>query len=347
MKKMIDIKDLKIGMYIVLPVSWFKHPFLKNEFIIDSEKQIKQLIEYDFHEVMIDTAKSLSVSAFENKNKTISAAEALKTPPRTWDPDKLIPVELKEALRDKKLPAEEKSQIVYKSSLVLMDRLFDDPKTENIREAKKSISEIVDLILGDDATSAFLLRITSYDFYTYAHSVNVGVLSVLLAKELFRRSFSHDMHELGAGFFLHDIGKVRVDQAIINKAGLLTKEERDIMRTHPDLGYTLLTETDQLTEECRIVVMQHHERQDGSGYPRRLTGDEIHIYGRICCIADVFDALTSERSYHQKVSTFDALKIMKNELLNHFSESIFERFVLLFTKNADTGKRKGLISVQP
>lgn len=339
MEKIINIKDLKIGMYIVLPVSWFKHPFLKNEFVIDSEKQINQLIEYGFHEVKIDTSKSISASEAEYKDQMIVAPNALVTSPRKWDPDKLIPVELREALHDKKLPPEQKSQIVYKSSLILMDRLFDDPKTENIQEAKKGISDIVDLILGDDTTSSFLLRLTSYDVYTYTHSVNVGVLGVLLAKDLFRKSDRHDMHELGAGFFLHDIGKVRIDQAIINKEGRLTDQEMDIIRTHPKEGYALLKETNQLTEECRIVVMQHHERHDGSGYPSGISGDDIHIYGRICCIADVFDALTSERSYQQKVSTFEALKIMKNKLLRHFSESIFERFVLLFTNNAGMGIR--------
>jgi len=344
MKKEIAIKDLEVGMYVVLPVSWFKHPFLKNEFVINSEKQINQLAESGLREVIIDPSRSLQVSALETKqtifdnSDTLAARDALRTPPKTWEPDKLIPADLKEAIRDNKLSPEKKSQIVYRSSLVLMDRLFEDPKAENIREAKKGISDIVDLILGDAVTSAYLLRITSYDYYTYTHSVNVGVLGVLLAKEMFRTSSSHDIHELGAGFFLHDIGKVLVDQTIINKAGLLTKGEMDIIRTHPDQGYSLLHKTHQLSDECNVVVMQHHEREDGSGYPHRLTGEDIHIYGRICCIADVFDALTSKRSYHEQLSTFDALKIMKKEMLNHFSARVFERFVLLFTDNANAGR---------
>jgi HD-GYP domain-containing protein (c-di-GMP phosphodiesterase class II) len=159
----------------------------------------------------------------------------------------------------------------------------------------------------------------------------VGVFSIMLAKHLFKSSDAHDMHELGAGFFLHDIGKVRIDPAIINKPGKVTDEEMDLIRTHPYQGYKILKETNQLTEECMVIVMQHHEREDGTGYPRRLKGDEIHTYGRICCIADVYDALTAERSYKQRLNTFDALKLMKEKLLNHFHQEMFEKFVLMFT----------------
>jgi len=107
----------------------------------------------------------------------------------------------------------------------MMSRLLEHPTAENIAETKKGIAEIVNLILTDEATNLHLLRITSHDHYTYTHSLAVGLLSVSLAKVLFKRSQGHDMHELGAGFFLHDLGKVKVDAAIINKPGKLTEEE--------------------------------------------------------------------------------------------------------------------------
>lgn len=313
-------------MYVVLPSSWLKPPFLNLEFKIESQVQIDKIRDYGLATIVIDTEKGAA-----RETAALVTESLASTPPRTWEPDKLVPPELREAIHDKKLPSERKSKIVYQCSLDLMGRLFEDPKTENIREAKAGIAEIVDLVISDDATSAALLKITSHDFYTYTHSVNVGVLSVLLCKSLFGRSDAHDLHELGAGFFLHDIGKVRIDPAIINKRGKLTDAEMAVMRTHPDQGYTILSETNQLTEECKIIVVQHHERQDGSGYPQRLKGDGIHAYGRICSIADVFDALTSERSYQKKLDTFSALKLMKEKLLDHFHQDMFEKFVLLFT----------------
>jgi len=332
MRETIKAKDLTIGMYVVLPVSWFKHPFITNEFSIRSRDQIDKIIDYGIREIVIDTAKGLSLADIEAARRLKEEVLPAYPPPKIWTPDKLVPVELREAIHDKKLTPEKKSRIVYESSRVLVERLFEDPKAENIGEAKKGIAEVVDLVIGDDATAKEMLKITSYDFYTYTHSVNVGVFSIMLAKHLFKGSDGHDMHELGAGFFLHDIGKVRIDPAIINKAGKVTDEEMKVIRTHPTEGYNILKETNQLTEECMVIVMQHHEREDGTGYPRKLKGDEIHTYGRICCIADVYDALTAQRSYQEPRSTFDALKLMKEKLLNHFQQEMFEKFVLLFTQ---------------
>ncbi|MEJ2529320.1 MAG: HD domain-containing phosphohydrolase, partial [Gammaproteobacteria bacterium] len=110
----------------------------------------------------------------------------------------------------------------------------------------------------------------------------------------------------------------------------LTDEEMQQMRTHPYQGYKILKEAQALSEESKYIVMQHHELSDGTGYPQRLRGDDIHIYGRICHLADVFDALTSERSYKRALSNYEALKLMRDEMYNHFDKQLFESFVLLF-----------------
>jgi HD-GYP domain-containing protein (c-di-GMP phosphodiesterase class II) len=325
MTKTINANDLKIGMYIIIPRSWFNHPFLKKNFVIESREQINKIIESGIKEVHVDPAKGLPVDDLDY----VSHGEKLMpvAPPEKWEPEKLIPDELKEAIYDKSLPPGLRATTVYKYSVVLMKRMFDDPKAENIKAVKSVICDIVDTIISDNATAENMLMITSHDFYTYTHSVNVGVLSIILSKALFQSSDAHNMHELGAGFFLHDLGKVRVNPAIINKPGKLTDEEMMKMRIHPYQSYKILAESGQLTEECRVIAMQHHEREDGTGYPRRLKGDEIHQYGRICCIADVYDALTATRSYKPKLSPFQALKIMKEEMIDHFHRDIFDKFV--------------------
>jgi HD-GYP domain-containing protein (c-di-GMP phosphodiesterase class II) len=326
MRYAMRVDDLQIGMYVILPASWFKHPFITGEFIVKSQDQIDRIRECGFDNIFIDTAKGIAPSAPGSKGHS----DTLMIPPQKWDPEELVPAELKEAIRNKSLPPEKKSQIVYQSSLQIMKRLLDDPKVENIKAAKQGIAEIVDVIIADDATSYRLLKITSHDFNTYTHSVNVGVLSVLLAKALIKGSDAHDMHELGAGLFLHDIGKVRIDPSILNKPGRLTDEERHIIREHPLYGYDILSETNQLSEECKIIVMQHHEKENGSGYPHGLKGEDIHLYGRICRLADVYDSLTSDRAYRQRLNTFNALKLMKEELQDNFHKELFDKFVLLF-----------------
>jgi response regulator RpfG family c-di-GMP phosphodiesterase len=325
MIKTILTGEIRKGMFVILPTSWFQHPFLSNKFKIKTDGQIEKIRESGFKEVSIDTSKGFS----DNPNDSDGKERAISSP-RTWSPDTLCPKGLKKALNSQSLPPEKKSKIVYFSSRLLVKRLLEDPKVENIKAVKTGIAKIVDLMISDDAMAKYLLTITAHDCYTYTHSVNVGFLSTLLSKSLFKNAGSHNMHELGAGFFLHDIGKVRIDQAILNKQGALTDAEMKLMRTHPYQGYKILSETNQLSEECRVIVMQHHERVDGTGYPNRLQGGDIHLYGKICSIADVYDALTSQRSYKKRLTPFEALQFMRDNMLSHFQRDLFENFVLLF-----------------
>lgn len=326
METNVKIDDLKVGMYVILPTSWFKHPFAKNEFSIKAKEQILEIRDCGFKEVIIDTEKS-KVTEVERKPPKPQSEHMAITQSVT-----VVPDELREAIHDTKLPARAKAKAVQKHSILMISNLLDNPSAENIRDVKKGVAEVVDLILTDDDTSYYLMNITSHDFYTYTHSVNVGFLAVSLSKVLFRKSTAHDMHELGAGFFLHDLGKVHVDPAIINKPGVLTDEEMEQMRQHPVMGHKILLDTNQSTDECKKIVMQHHERFNGAGYPKKLIGEEIHLYGKICSIADVFDALTSDRPYRKKMESFKALKLMKEEMIEHFQKDLFEQFVLLFSR---------------
>ncbi|MEQ8151663.1 MAG: HD domain-containing phosphohydrolase [Smithellaceae bacterium] len=321
MIKTFKTQEVKVGMYVVLPRSWFAHPFLKNEFLISSPGQIAKIIEAGIREVAIDTAKSrLPV---EKPGEKI-AVEAEQTPPP------IIPLDLMEAISNKSMPPAKKAKAIHDHSIVMIQRLMENPSSESIKEAKKGIFAVVDAILADDKTNKELLMLSSHDYDTYIHSVNVGLLAISLSKTLFKKSDAHDMHEVGAGFFLHDIGKVKVDINIIKKPAVLTDEEMMEIRRHPQYGYEILTDTHQLSDECKKIVMQHHERNNGSGYPAGLKGEEIHLYGRICSLADVYDALSSRRPYKQPLRPYEALNVMKEEMLEHFHQDLFKKFVLLF-----------------
>lgn len=347
MKKKFNPEDLKIGMYIEVPDKWINHPFFKNEFKITSHEQIQKFIESNIGRVVVDMKKS-DVSSTQEQENEEDAQNTQNTAPanekaeakdsgnkdevKEDDNISLLPRDFAEKINDERIEPKKRAKYVYSSSLNIMEDLLDNPTSENIREFKEGTAEIVKFILKNDEIASYLLNITDYDYYTYTHSVNVGIYSILLAKSLFGNSNYHDMKELGAGFFLHDIGKVRIDPDILNKKGNLTDREFAIIKTHTTQGYKVLIETEQLTEESKIIVLQHHERYDGSGYPDGLSGDEIHLYSKICCIADVFDALTSRRPYRDPITPYEALKLMKEEMLNHFQEEIFREFVLLFKK---------------
>ena len=113
------------------------------------------------------------------------------------------------------------------------------------------------------------------------------------------------------------------------------------MKNHPDDGNSLLEKFNHLTPEAKVIVLQHHERHDGKGYPNGLKGKQIHIYSKVCTIADVFDALTSKRSYKKSLSSFDALKIMRNEMSEEFDPDFFKQFVFLFSKSDFRKKEVG------
>ncbi len=342
MIKTVQIKDLKVGMYVIIPGAWINHSFTRNQFLVKNPGQIKQMQDDGMHELQVDFAKTnLPADALdatqqvEEQPHTTSEEPAAPESnemqaPAKWTPENLVPVELAEAIEDRRMDSLAKARAVYQNSLAMMSRLLESPTADNIHTSKDVIKSITDLILSDDNTAHNMLRITAHDYYTYTHSVNVGVTAIMLAKELFRNSDSHDLGELGAGFFLHDLGKVNVDSRIINKPARLNEEEMNQIRTHPYQGYKILEDADALSEECKYIVLQHHELYDGTGYPKRLKGDEIHVYGRICCLADVFEALTAERSYKQSLHRFDALKLMRDEMPNHFSREMLNTFILLF-----------------
>lgn len=315
MLRPVKAEDLKIGMYIRLGEQAHLLPLFEESFMITREEQIVNIVDKGLALVNVDTEKS----------------EVEVPIPEDFDPLSMISDELKATIEDKSAPPEKKAKAVYTHSINMMKNVIEQPTSENILSGKKMVGDIVDLILADDDTADALTQITSHDYYTYTHSVNVGMYGVLLAKAALGDQADHDMNELGAGFFLHDLGKCEVPSYIINKPGRLTDEEWELMRMHPTNGERILRNTGHLTAECGHIVMQHHEREDGSGYPLGISRYRIHLYAHICALADVYDALTSTRAYKKKLTTFEALRVMRDEMISHFNRELFEKFVLLFS----------------
>ena len=140
----IKTKDLKVGMHVIIPAAWLNHPFAKGSFDIKSKEQIQKIVESGFVEVKIDTSKEVPVAETNqeaNDNRVIVTQQE-------WEPGKLVPPALLEAIHDKKLLPEKRATVVYNSSVELMRKLLDDPKAENIKEAKQGIAEIVDMIFS-------------------------------------------------------------------------------------------------------------------------------------------------------------------------------------------------------
>ena len=164
-------------------------------------------------------------------------------------------------------------------------------------------------------------QVRSWDEYTYVHSLNVALLGGFLASRLFPGRVEL-MESMSMGGILHDLGKARVPQEILNKPGRLAPEEFDIMKKHAIYGAELATENSVTDEHVLAVVRGHHERFMGGGYPDGLMKDNIPIEARIAAVADVFDALTAQRVYKPPIETRSAISIMLENMDGHFDPQV-------------------------
>ena len=247
--------------------------------------------------------------------------------------DRYIEKNLRRILKDIHISHTDKAKTSYNTIKNIAQTLFEDPKAYIIKRYKKVIFDTMDHVFSDDEFFKDLLNMTTFDFTVYNHSINVGIFSIGLTKEILMDKEPYELGEIAAGFFLHDIGKCKIPINILNKKGKLSPAEWEIIKKHPWEGVKLLDELGTQTEETAIIVYQHHERYDGKGYPEGLKGDDIHVYAKICSIADAFDGMTSYRPHRKPYTTFNALKIMKDEMFKHFDPEYFQKFVKLFTYN--------------
>ncbi len=227
---------------------------------------------------------------------------------------------------------QDKAEIAHEILTFIAMTLFSTPGAEIVTAFKNAIKHVTDMVLFNDDSVKYLIQLTSNGFHEYNHAVNVGIFGLGLAKEILGEEEGHDMAEIASGFFLHDIGKYTIPRHISRRNGPLSPEEWNIMRKHPEQGHRMLQAFNTLTDEVSTIVLQHHERHDGKGYPLGIKGNKIHTYAKICTIADVFDALTSQRPYRTPKSSFHALAIMQNEMKSEFDPDFFARFVRLFSK---------------
>lgn len=193
----------------------------------------------------------------------------------------------------------------------------------------QQISNVVDLILQDIMVNhdvqVSLNDIIATDDYTFAHSVSTTVYAVLIAKEL---RYSRAMLEkLAIGTILHDIGKTLLDKEILFKDQKLTEEEFEYIKQHTTLGYEALKKCGSLTELSRIVSLLHHERMDGTGYPQGIPAGDLHEFVRIVAIADVYDALVSDRCYRKKWTNEQAVNFLIQNSGTMFDAKLVALFI--------------------
>lgn len=221
-----------------------------------------------------------------------------------------------EKLNSDQLDAKQKAFILKESSFHLVEELFEKPDIdEALKESKEIIQDFVSFVDEEPEGVAHLIGLSSHDFYTYNHSLDVSIYGIGLAKII---GFSgEELVEMGRGGIFHDIGKRKVDPAIICKKGPLDDTEWAQMQKHPQWGLEILSEHD-VSDAVIAACFEHHENFMGNGYPQGLDGEDIHPFGRIIAIVDCYDAMTTKRSYNEPMQPLEAMEFMKSKLSGKF-----------------------------
>lgn len=202
---------------------------------------------------------------------------------------------------------------------------MDSIKKMDVDMAMKVSRLIIEEIVEKGVVRLDMEDIRSYDDYTYAHSVNVAVLSCIVGISM--KLSEKELEQLVLAALLHDIGKLAIPSEIINKPGRLTKEEYDIIKTHPIESYKAIKDRYDISAHVKNAVQLHHENMDGSGYPKGLIGDEIPLLARIIHVADIFDALTTNRPYKKAYASMEAVEYLMGASGIQVDSRVVEEFV--------------------
>ncbi len=200
---------------------------------------------------------------------------------------------------------------------------ISSPQELDMDHIRENIGAIIGLVNTNPAALISLVHLRDLDQYTFMHSVNVSVLSIILGKRLGLESTQLEM--LGTGSILHDVGKALVSQEILNKPGKLTDEEFIEMKAHAQRGYEILRKRGADEQVSRIALM-HHEKLSGRGYPLGLKAEKVPLLARIVAIADVYDALTGDRVYKKAMHPSQAFGLMEQDVGQHLDNSLYAIF---------------------
>ena len=323
MLKKIRVDQLMVGMHIKeFCGSWMEHPFWRTGFVVTDPKDIASVCASSIKEVWIDCGKGLDVAPGE---ATVSEAEseaqveaeltALATAERQVERVSAA-VELQRAA---KICATARKAVVSMFEEARMGKAVD------AGGARRLVEEISDSVTRNPGALISLARLKTADDYTYMHSVAVCALMVALARQL--GLDEEQTRKAGIAGLLHDLGKAAMPMDVLNKPGKLTDDEFAIIKSHPEKGHAMLLTGSDIDEIALDVCLHHHEKTDGSGYPKGLKADQISLFAKMGAVCDVYDAITSNRPYKAGWDPAESLRKMAEWANGHFDQNVFQAFV--------------------
>jgi HD-GYP domain-containing protein (c-di-GMP phosphodiesterase class II) len=330
MLKKVSVRQLQLGMHLKeFCGSWMDHPFWRTGFVLRDPKDIELILGSKIKEVWIDCALGsdvapevppqlpLEVNAMETVVSPVPPAPAAQRVARIRE---TAPVPAAQEV--------ERAALICQESKAAVVSMFEEVrmgKAVDVGGARQLVEDISDSISRNPGAIISLARLKTADDYTYMHSVAVCAMMVALAKQL--GLDDAQTRSCGMAGLLHDLGKVAMPVEVLNKPGKLTEAEFDIMKQHPGEGHKMLLAGSGVDPIALDVVLHHHEKTSGTGYPKGLKGDQISLYSKMGAVCDVYDAITSNRPYKAGWDPAESLRKMAEWANGHFDLMIFQAFV--------------------
>ena len=351
----VGTEQLSVGMYVhSLDLAWYEHPFWSRRFLIRDQSDLEALLNAGPKVIVIDDSKGVGLSpssetetslepgstdvasasetssetdlyktssskAATNRSNTPQMPSAFMTPEAEIRRTPLLgDARAAEMRRATKMLERSKTEVI---------NLFEDArlgKAINTDKISSLVSQISKSVNKDPSIILNVARLKSKDEYTYLHSVSVCALMINLGRRLGLDEAV--VQDLGLAGMLHDLGKMSIPDIILNKPGKLDDDEWKVVRSHPEKGHAILLQADCGTPTALDVCLHHHEKMDGTGYPFRIPGENISLAARMAAICDVYDAITSQRSYNKPLSGAMALAKMMS-WRGHFDPDLLRAFV--------------------
>lgn len=348
----VPVTGLQLGMFVsALDRPWLETPFLLQGFLIRSVEDIAELRKHCSY-VYVDVLKGKAPvvpKAMLKSNGGDDEAKA-KTRPSIYTRDREL-AQINESLEigdrrefweqsfpHRKLQAYQEVKPL-EEELGSAQRVFTDlqfcisdmmKRLENkvsleVKAIKEALNPMIESVVRNPDACIWLARMKNQDSYTYKHSMATSVWAVALGRQIGLPRV--DLGTLAMGALLIDVGKLSLPPALLNKPDRLTAEEFDIVKSHVELGVKMLRDCSDATRLVLEMVLTHHERFNGTGYPRKLQGNLIPIFGRIAAIADCYDAMISERSYANAISPSFAVRKLYEWRNIDFQAELVEEFI--------------------
>ena len=306
----VHVSELRVGMYISkLDREWLDTPFLMQGFYIESVDDVNTVCQY-CENVWVDTARK--AKANDDTNTPTAFANGNDKYPHQADV----------------YQEHRRSTGFFGQARSLTKSLLDDIQLGgaiNTDSAKATVNECVQSVIRHPDALMWMTRLRNESEYTAEHCLNVCILAVAFGRHL--GLSEEELQQLGLCGLLHDVGKMRVPPQVLNKPDRLTPKEMRMMMAHTIHGRNLLLSAGNIYTGAIDVAYSHHERVDGTGYPRKLPGEGISLFSKIIAIVDAYDAMTADRCYQKARTSTDALKVIYQERGKQFDEQLALAFL--------------------